>query len=1480
MWKCRMQPASPGTEPQIADDDDTPIQRASRRDNFPRPVKVLLAQRVGYLCSNPECQAPTIGPKMGEPGAQNVGVAAHIKAASPGFARYDDKQTPEARSSFENGIWLCQTHSKLIDHDANTFTVAMLHQWKQQAERLAFRQLMEGRGPAKVYSPAPELVEDLADLRRRLMLPEEIGLEAVQEMVSVGALAQIEAFEGSARWPRHAVKLELVSLEDHDAEPFEAARLPSVLRAVQTMAMVAPPGAGKSTTTVQIARAMLAQGPVPVLIPLGEWGDSGLSLFDWLARRRGYEAISPSHFSFLAYHGELAVLLDGYNEVPTETRLRLIRELEGHRRDYPLLNVFMTGRSEARSMPVLGQRVSVLPLTDEQQIEIAGALRGSEGLRLRDHAWRTKGLGDLISIPLYLRALMETHGNDLPDTKEEVIQGFVTTHESDHANAEIYYSRLQGEHRSYLVELASAAQEAGSPTLSESDAIKAVGTTSRRLVAEGILSAAQNAKEVLDVLVAAHSLVREGDRIAFQHQQIQEWFASMRVDEDLMAAHDLSIGHPLVVRCLNDASWSEVVLFACERMSRRDQAGARTVAEVVRVLLSIDPRFAAQIVARSADAVWEVVGQSFVAFGTAWLKVSKDRAVGFMIESQRPEFADVVWPLATHENDQTQMRTMRLVQRFNPRVLGDHPDREFTGLAERRRAIFAGELASHGDRAGMELAHRLAAADPSSRVREEVFNDLSFRRATYLLEDLLRVSGDSLMEAVADRGYFDGVENDELRQDLERRRRDLIDRDTSPEGRVAKALKSTDVENLVAVVRAAIPDPLFSVRDRGAQLTYDASLRVPLAVAEGLAARAIAGLELPYRPFDLLDQVPPSDAESIERRILDGGVINRHEQPILYLAGPRIVNELLLRYLAARRDYKLAGGRRVASYDATEKLGNALEGTRAAVFFEVLRGGEHHLSHADIAALSHVISAHGRNTGRESLVLNGGDREKSIALINGWAKRLLDEGADRGDLASLTWAMRRMPDPTLVPFVAEMLRYELYERRKLRASYEADKRNEAALNAWRNGHEHEYRTLLTIIGTNEANGVLASFLDDPDFGPEAAVGMQVIWLEANDPRPSDKFVPRFPDFERVVKSRALGWSVTSEPAALILAEAKRSAALGTPPDMNRAATIAGCAVLLPHGEEREFLFGMLASGLAPRIHLHLAERMVVGGYVLESGMILDAIAALIAERKPEWRWLQDNDGWDLFDWLALLPASDDPAALVEGTRLLFQLDFHRSRVLPEFRGLRMLSEVQRVAVMRGIVGLWPEYVEQHEFYDVLREPGMESLELILDGMTGRIGSGHPDRAIRYDYAETLFHLLDQGNRDRLMDRYLASSDDRERAFLGSMLLVSGDHAVFLKLVGTETGRRLVSKMHYPTRERLLYTKHPDDGASMYELIPRNLDLLRKGLFDLVLSDDSDASKFATRYLDQIDGEREAEGMLESGHRHPNIENARPWPLLD
>jgi hypothetical protein len=95
------------------------------RDDFLARDRQVLAQRSGLLCSNPDCRALTIGPQQAGPGAINLGVAAHITAASPGGPRYDALLTPEQRSDPGNGIWLCQSCAKLVDSaDPISATVA------------------------------------------------------------------------------------------------------------------------------------------------------------------------------------------------------------------------------------------------------------------------------------------------------------------------------------------------------------------------------------------------------------------------------------------------------------------------------------------------------------------------------------------------------------------------------------------------------------------------------------------------------------------------------------------------------------------------------------------------------------------------------------------------------------------------------------------------------------------------------------------------------------------------------------------------------------------------------------------------------------------------------------------------------------------------------------------------------------------------------------------------------------------------------------------------------------------------------------------------------------------------------------------------------------------------------------------------------------------------------------------------------------
>ena len=57
------------------------LRRIYMRDDFPLPTKELLAERVAYRCSNPECRQVTSGPQKDPTKSVNIGVAAHITAA-------------------------------------------------------------------------------------------------------------------------------------------------------------------------------------------------------------------------------------------------------------------------------------------------------------------------------------------------------------------------------------------------------------------------------------------------------------------------------------------------------------------------------------------------------------------------------------------------------------------------------------------------------------------------------------------------------------------------------------------------------------------------------------------------------------------------------------------------------------------------------------------------------------------------------------------------------------------------------------------------------------------------------------------------------------------------------------------------------------------------------------------------------------------------------------------------------------------------------------------------------------------------------------------------------------------------------------------------------------------------------------------------------------------------------------------------------
>jgi hypothetical protein len=130
------------------------------RDDFSAKTNRILAARVGYHCSDPACLNSTSGPVLDEQRPVNIGVGAYIAAASKGGKRYDPNMSAAERGSGANGIWLCQSCSKLIDSDENRYTVALLHRRKKEAIQRALDAIAGGH-PLGLVKPSTTL--DAAD---------------------------------------------------------------------------------------------------------------------------------------------------------------------------------------------------------------------------------------------------------------------------------------------------------------------------------------------------------------------------------------------------------------------------------------------------------------------------------------------------------------------------------------------------------------------------------------------------------------------------------------------------------------------------------------------------------------------------------------------------------------------------------------------------------------------------------------------------------------------------------------------------------------------------------------------------------------------------------------------------------------------------------------------------------------------------------------------------------------------------------------------------------------------------------------------------------------------------------------------------------------------------------------------------------------------------------------------------------------------
>jgi hypothetical protein len=354
------------------------------RDEFTPKTKLQIAKRAGWLCSDPECRRPTVGATSDAESEIMEGEAAHICAAAPGGPRYDAAMSKEDRRSAKNWIWMCKLHGTSVDSHDPKFTVELLRKWKAQAEHDSHRRVL--------YNDAPHGSVQVSegDLAARLW---------------TAATEDIDVFRRSDKWPSTNVAL-TVRMNELE-KPFSTSALASALIELGDLILVAPPGMGKTSTLFQVAEGLLTQGGLPIFISLADWATENTTLLDSVLKRPAFHAkIVENDFRTVAAKPGIFLLLDGWNELDSAARQRATAQLKRLQAELPELGLVISTRRQALDVPFEGTPIDLQPLSEAQQIEIAHTMRGEAGKCIVDQAWRTPGVRELVTIPLYLTALL------------------------------------------------------------------------------------------------------------------------------------------------------------------------------------------------------------------------------------------------------------------------------------------------------------------------------------------------------------------------------------------------------------------------------------------------------------------------------------------------------------------------------------------------------------------------------------------------------------------------------------------------------------------------------------------------------------------------------------------------------------------------------------------------------------------------------------------------------------------------------------------------------------------------------------------------------------------------------------------------------------------------------------------------------------------------------------------------------------------
>ena len=533
------------------------------------------------------------------------------------------------------------------------------------------------------------------------------------------------------------IDLSSVRLE-RNGEPSEdrlaVEQIDQALLQSRRMIIEGPAGRGKTTTLIQLALREHTIG-IALLIELPAWISSRRGILDFIAGMPAFQAegLTAPNLARIQQYEPLLFLLNGWNEIAQSNSLEASTALASLERDFPSAGIVVASRTHHVVPPLPGaMRLRLQRLLRAQREDYLAARLSDKAAELLTRIDADASLDELTRTPFILSevASLFESGTSIPSTKIGILAKVLRLQEQqiEHANA-LQLGPIFGWQTAYLKSIGTEMTRRGAVAMAEADARTLVTTVTRGLVESG-QSETVGAAAVLATLTAHHVLERVDypePAFWFDHQQIQEFYAALDLHAHLLSLKpdDEASTQRFIVDYVNNPMWAEPLRMIAATFAERTgdvEIGKRNTQAgvcLVRMALTVDPLFAAELSRYCGALVWRDVGtvvqERLRAIHAMGERSFREYAIAAMLATGMEAFADILVPLLSAPSQQVRLGAYRLWPEFNVSSLGENWREVVSGWTEAAREDFVSELLHHRVDADVAV---FAAEDESTAVKK------------------------------------------------------------------------------------------------------------------------------------------------------------------------------------------------------------------------------------------------------------------------------------------------------------------------------------------------------------------------------------------------------------------------------------------------------------------------------------------------------------------------------------------------------------------------------------------------------------------------------------------------------------------------------------------------------------------------------------------------------------------------------------------